>query len=108
GLAAWRLCRSVPRRLPVHRRRALFDYLGMPFLAAGAGALMLVLAWGGNLFPWASPPILALAAAAAAALALFASWERKAPDPLLPLHLFANPVFRSAGSIIFFAAMAMM
>src|SRR5262249_13456842 len=74
----------------------------------GVGALMLVLAWGGNMLAWTSPVLLLLAAGAIAALALFAWWERKAPEPLLPLHLFRNPVFRSAGGIIFFASMAMM
>ncbi|HEY7608834.1 MAG TPA: MDR family MFS transporter [Alphaproteobacteria bacterium] len=108
GLAALALCRYALRHLPVHRHQARIDYIGAALLTAGVGALMLVLAWGGNLFPWASPEIFGLAAGALVALALFAWWERRAPEPLLPLHLFANPVFRSAGGIIFFAAMAMM
>jgi EmrB/QacA subfamily drug resistance transporter len=108
GLAALALCRFALRRLPVHRQRARIDYAGALLLTLGVGALMLVLAWGGNLFAWTSAAIFGLAALSLAALAAFAWWERKAPEPLLPLHLFANPVFRSAGGIIFFAAMAMM
>ncbi|MBL8664700.1 MAG: MFS transporter [Candidatus Odyssella sp.] len=108
GLAALALCHFALRRLPVHRHRARIDYAGALLLTLGVGALMLVLAWGGNLFAWASPEIFGLAALSLAALAVFAWWERRAPEPLLPLHLFANPVFRSAGGIIFFAAMAMM
>lgn len=108
GAAALALCRYALRRLPVRRHQARIDYAGALLLTGGVGALMLVLAWGGNLFAWASPAILGLGAGAAVFLAVFAWWERKTPEPLLPLHLFANPVFRSAGGIIFFAAMAMM
>jgi MFS family permease len=108
GLAALALCRFALRRLPVHRHRARIDYAGALLLTCGVGALMLVLAWGGNLFAWASPEIFGLAALSLSTLAVFAWWQRKAPEPLLPLHLFSNPVFRSAGGIIFFAAMAMM
>ena len=108
GLAALALCRFALRRLPVRRQRARIDFIGALLLAAGVCAFMLTLAWGGNLFPWASPEIALLAAGALAALVTFVWWERRAPEPLLPLHLFANPVFRSSGSIIFFAAMAMM
>jgi EmrB/QacA subfamily drug resistance transporter len=108
GLAALVLCRFALRRLPVRRTKARIDYVGALLLAGGVGALMLLLAWGGNLFAWASPMIVALGAVALALLALFAWWERRAPEPLFPLYLFANTVFRSAGGIIFFAAMAMM
>jgi EmrB/QacA subfamily drug resistance transporter len=108
GLAALALCRFALRRLPVHRHRARIDYAGALLLTCGVGALMLVLAWGGNLFAWASPEIFGLAALSLSTLAVFAWWQRKTPEPLLPLHLFSNPVFRSAGGIIFFAAMAMM
>jgi EmrB/QacA subfamily drug resistance transporter len=108
GLAALALCRYALRRLPVRRQKARIDFVGAALLTLGVGALMLVLAWGGNLLAWTSPAIAALAAGALAALAVFAWWERKAPEPLLPLHLFSNPVFRSAGGIIFFSAMAMM
>lgn len=108
GLAALALCRYALRRLPVHRQSARIDYLGAALLTLGVGALMLVLAWGGNLFAWTSPAIFALGAGSLAALALFAWWERKAPEPLLPLHLFRIPAFRAGGILIFFAAMAMM
>ncbi len=108
GLAALALCRYALRRLPVHRHRARIDVPGALLLTIGVGSLMLLMAWGGNLFPWASPQIIGLAALSLTALGLFAWWERKAPEPLMPLYLFANPVFRSAGGIIFFAAMAMM
>lgn len=108
GLAALALCRYALRRLPVRRQKARIDFVGAALLTLGVGALMLVLAWGGNLLAWTSPALFGLAAVSLVALALFAWWERKAPEPLLPLHLFVNPVFRSAGGIIFFSAMAMM
>ena len=74
GLAALALCHFALRRLPVHRHRARIDYAGALLLTLGVGALMLVLAWGGNLFAWASPEIFGLAALSLAALAVFAWW----------------------------------
>jgi len=108
GLAALALCRYALRHLPVHRRKARIDYIGAVLLTGGIGALLLLVAWAGNLFAWTSLPALGLGAGALILLALFALWERRAPDPLLPLQLFSNPVFRAAGAIIFFAVMAML
>ncbi|MCW5770417.1 MAG: MFS transporter [Rhodospirillaceae bacterium] len=108
GLAALVLCRYALRRLPVRRHKARIDYLGALLLTGGVAALLLLLAWGGNTFAWTSPVILGLGALAIALLVVFAGWEMRAPDPLLPPQLFANRVFRAASIVIFFSTMAML
>ena len=49
----------------------------------------------------------ALTALAVGLLIEFARWERHAPEPLLPLRLFANRMFRAAAVSGFLAGMAM-
>jgi Na+/melibiose symporter-like transporter len=68
-------------------------------MAAGTAALLLLLAWGGQEFPWASA---ASAGMAALVLALFVAFiwrERRAVDPLIRLGLFRNPVFARGVSV---------
>ena len=48
-----------------------------------------------------------LAAVSIGLLVEFARWERRAPEPLLPLRLFANRMFRAAAVSGFLAGMAM-
>jgi EmrB/QacA subfamily drug resistance transporter len=108
GLAALALCRYALRHLPVHRHQTRIDYVGALLLACGLASLLLLLAWGGNVFPWMSPEIVGLGLGTAVAFAAFAFWEMKTPDPLLPPSLLGNGVFRVAGVLIFFAVMAMM
>ena len=53
-----------------HRRRKV-DWLGGALLMASAIAILLVLTWGGHRYPWSSPRILAMIAAAVAMLTIF-------------------------------------
>ncbi|GAA4509739.1 MFS transporter [Actinoallomurus oryzae] len=51
---------------------------------------------------WASPPVAAALATAVACGVFFVWWERRVSEPLLPMRLFARPVF-SAASVAGFA-----
>jgi len=108
GLAALALCHFALRNLRVERRKVKIDYAGALFLVGGVGALMVALVSGGNTLAWTSPLLIAIAGGGVALLVLLAICEQRAPDPILPPQLFANPVFRAASIIIFFAVMAMM
>ena len=55
--------------------------------------MLLAGSWGGTQYPWASPQILGLAAAALVLGALTVAQERRAAEPILPLGLFTNRVF---------------
>jgi EmrB/QacA subfamily drug resistance transporter len=83
------------------------DYTGAALLTAGTICLLLLLSWGGALFPWLSAVILGLAAAVALFSGLLIRQERRAPEPILPMHLFANPVFVISVIVIGLNAMAL-
>jgi len=78
---------------PVQRVHHTIDYLGSALMAAGVSCLILITTWGGNDYAWGSPQIVGLAIGAVVMLGLFLLVETRAPEPLVPLHLFANSVF---------------
>jgi EmrB/QacA subfamily drug resistance transporter len=84
------------------------DYTGGAFLTCGTVSLLLFLSWGGSVYPWLSPAILALAAVASLFYGLLFRQERRAREPILPPHLFTNRVFVVGVSVIGLNAMALM
>jgi EmrB/QacA subfamily drug resistance transporter len=82
------------------------DYLGASVLSAAVVALILMLTWGGTEYAWNSPTIVLLGVASVALFAIFIAVERRASEPIVPLHLFGNKVFRiafSTGALVGFA-----
>jgi EmrB/QacA subfamily drug resistance transporter len=98
GIAAL-IVTSVVLRIPFRRQRRRIDYPGSLLLVAAVGCVVTATTWGGTTFPWGSVPIIGLAAATVALLALFVAWEARASEPILPLHLFRNPIFTVAVAI---------
>jgi EmrB/QacA subfamily drug resistance transporter len=82
------------------------DYLGALLVVLTAAAALLALTLGGTRHPWDSSLIVGLFAGSAAALAIFIWVERRASAPILPLHLFAIPTFRTAALGSFVMSMA--
>ena len=78
-------------------REAKFDFAGALMLCVAASALLYAVTVGGKTYPWASPQIAALFVASAVATVLFIVIERRAADPVLPLHMFRERIF--AGGI---------
>jgi EmrB/QacA subfamily drug resistance transporter len=81
----------IPRflHLPhVPRGRVRLDVLGTALLALGSTAFVLLTTWAGTDYAWSSPRILGLAGAALVLGVLFVLVERRAPEPIIPLHLF--------------------
>jgi EmrB/QacA subfamily drug resistance transporter len=83
------------------------DYGGAAFMTGGTVSLLLLLSWGGSVYPWLSPTILGLAAGAALFYSLLFRHEHRAAEPILPPRLFANKVFVVAVSVIGLNAMAL-
>jgi EmrB/QacA subfamily drug resistance transporter len=82
------------------------DYLGSAVLSAAVVCLVLALTWGGVNYGWTSTTIITLFVATVALLAAFVQVEKRAVEPLVPLHLFRNQVFRvsfGTGAMIGFA-----
>ena len=84
-------------KLPYRRLDQPIDYLGSALMVAGVSCLLLLTAWGGSEYDWLSPTIIGLAIAGAVLLGLFVLQETRAPEPLMPLRLFARRAF-SLGS----------
>ncbi|KKZ70726.1 MFS transporter [Streptomyces showdoensis] len=84
---------AVVLKLPKPAARARFDVLGALLLAAASTCLVLLTSWGGTRYAWDSRAVLGLGCGALVAAALFLVVERFAPEPLIPLRLFRDPVF---------------
>jgi EmrB/QacA subfamily drug resistance transporter len=89
------------------RRHHTIDYLGAALLAAFATCVVLATSWGGTTYPWSSPVIIGLFAAAVVLLGLWYLSARSAAEPVLPLRLFRNPVFTVSSAISLVAGFAM-
>jgi MFS family permease len=103
GVALLVITLTMPRRAPLTEHA--IDWLGAGILAAGTGALLLGLVWGGRQYSWGSGHVLSALASSAALLALFAFVERRAPEPILPFDVLRNPIV--AGSVACMALVGM-
>jgi EmrB/QacA subfamily drug resistance transporter len=74
------------------------DYRGMALLSASLTAALLVMTWGGTTYAWDSVEIVTLGILSVTLLLGFVAVERRAADPIIPLHLFRERVF-SLGSV---------
>jgi EmrB/QacA subfamily drug resistance transporter len=83
------------------------DYMGTAVLSLAATSLILLTSLGGTTYPWASLPIYILGVGGVALIVLFAFVERRAKEPVLPLHLFKTRVFSSTSIVGFIVGFAM-
>jgi EmrB/QacA subfamily drug resistance transporter len=99
----------VSTRLHLHtpHTRHRIDVAGTALLSGGVGALILLTTWGGSEYAWGSSTIVGLGIAGVVLLAIFVWWERRAAEPILPLHLFRSSVFSVANAMGFTIGMAM-
>jgi EmrB/QacA subfamily drug resistance transporter len=89
-------------------KRVVIDYAGILFVGLGASGLTLATSWGGGTYAWSSPMIIGLFAASAAALAVFVWVETRVAEPILPIRLFASPVFTVCCILGFVVGFAML
>jgi EmrB/QacA subfamily drug resistance transporter len=95
----------LPGRLS--RTRHAIDYAGTALIGGSAVCLVLLTSLGGSTFAWGSFPIVLLGVLAVACAAGFVLVERRAAEPVMPLHLFRNRVFTSASVVGFAVGFAM-
>ncbi|GAA4833979.1 MDR family MFS transporter [Saccharopolyspora rosea] len=91
-------------RLPRPDKRLPVDFAGAALLAGASVCLVLATSWSGTV-PAVS------AALGAGAVVLLVGWflaERRAADPVVPLELFADPVFSFGGAISLLVGAAML
>jgi EmrB/QacA subfamily drug resistance transporter len=99
------LAASLPR--VSERVRHSIDYVGTVLLAVGLSAIVLLTTLGGNTYAWDSAQIVGLGVVGVAAILAFLLAESRAAEPILPLHLFRNSVFRVTGAIGFVIGFAL-
>jgi EmrB/QacA subfamily drug resistance transporter len=99
----------VASQVPGHLSRIhhQIDYLGVVVLSLAATSLILLTSLGGTTYPWKSAPIYILGVAGALLIVLFVFVERRAPEPVLPLHLFKTRVFTMTSIVGFIVGFAM-
>ena len=85
----------------------VIDYLGTLVLSAAATSLILLTSLGGTTYPWKSAPIYILGAAGIVLIGLFVLVERRAVEPVLPLHLFRLRTFSTTSIVGFIVGFAM-
>ncbi|MDO3636203.1 MDR family MFS transporter [Mycolicibacterium sp. KC 300] len=88
--------------------RPAIDYAGIVLVGLGASGLTLATSWGGGEYAWGSPVIIGLFVGSAVALAAFVWAERRAAEPILPMRLFASPVFTVCCVLSFIVGFAML
>ena len=105
AIALFVVASQVPGHLSkIHHQ---IDYLGVIVLSAAATALILLTSLGGTTYPWASAPIYILGVAGALLIVAFVFVERRAAEPVLPLHLFKTRVFATTSIVGFIVGFAM-
>ncbi len=105
GLALLVIWITMPRRRDVRPRS--IDWLGAFVLALGTTALLLGLVWGGRQYAWGSVHVVAALLAATVLLVVFAFWERRVDEPILPFDVLRNPIVLSSILCMGLVGMAM-
>jgi EmrB/QacA subfamily drug resistance transporter len=93
--------------LPVHKSQHRIDYLGSALMAASSISLILASVWAGVKYTWGSPQIIGLLTAFVVLAVAFILHERRAKEPIMPLHLFKNDIFSVSVALSILAGIAM-
>jgi EmrB/QacA subfamily drug resistance transporter len=99
----------VAIQVPGHMRRVhhVIDYLGTATLVLATTSLVLFTSLGGTTYRWGSAPIIGFGVGGAVLVVVFAIVERRAVEPVLPLHLFSIRTFSVANLVGFIVGFAM-
>lgn len=88
-------------KLPYRRISHSIDWSGSVLLTSGLALFVLLATLGGNEIRWGSSLSISAAVGIVVIAVLFIRRERRAPEPVLPLRLFANRIMRAAAGINF-------
>jgi EmrB/QacA subfamily drug resistance transporter len=98
--------RFFPNIRPEQRKHRI-DYLGIILLLIAVTCLILGLSWGGGPYAWSSPQVLTMLVVAGVATMAFVAVELRAPEPIMPLTIYRNPIVAIAMMAVFFAGFGM-
>jgi EmrB/QacA subfamily drug resistance transporter len=99
----------VAAQVPGQLRRVhhVIDYLGTAVLVLAVSCLVLFTSLGGTTYRWGSAAIIALGIAGGVLVVIFVFVERRAVEPVLPLHLFSIRAFSVTSAVGFIVGFAM-
>ncbi|MFD6176026.1 MULTISPECIES: MDR family MFS transporter [unclassified Isoptericola] len=106
GIVALLVVASVLPHIEAGKKPRI-DYAGIILLATVSTAIVLVTSLGGTTWAWDSVAVWAMIAAAVLGVVAFVVVERRAPEPVLPLHLFRSKVFTVSAIVGFVVGFAM-
>ncbi|MEU6083990.1 MDR family MFS transporter [Streptomyces sp. NPDC047108] len=89
-------------RIAPASQKPVIDYLGIFLVATFSVALVLVLTWGGVVFPWISAPVVGLIALCLVLLPVIWRLESRTTSPVLPVRVLCRRAFIVPGMISFF------
>ena len=72
------------------------DYPGIVLLLLAIVPAMLGLSWGGSQYEWSSPQVVGVLTLAAASAVAFVIVEMRAAEPIMPLHIYRDPIIAVA------------
>ncbi len=101
AVALWILTTRLPNTGAQGSGERRIDWSGAALILAAFVPLLLALSWGGHQFAWGSPVIVAMIGGAVAALVLLVVTSRGRPHAVVPLDLFAEPVFARGNLALF-------
>ncbi|ACJ34682.1 Permease of the major facilitator superfamily [Anoxybacillus flavithermus WK1] len=87
--------------------RVKLDLAGMFTMVVAVVSLSLALTFGGDKYDWLSWQIISLLASSVVFFRLFVFVERKAEEPIMPIHLLKNKTFVVLNSVGFFMSVGM-
>jgi MFS family permease len=108
GAAAFAATYFQLRRLPRPGKRPRIDWLGALLILLSCTPVLIGITLVQRAGRWAAPEAWGCFALGAVFLAGLIAQERVAPQPMLPLHLFRNGIFRTAIAVTGLASMVMM
>ncbi len=91
----------------VQHRKHSIDYAGVVSLSISVVSLLLLTVWGGSTYAWNTPQIIGLGILGLLSAGIFVLVERSAKEPLMPLSLFRNSIFRVSSLLSLVSGLAM-
>ncbi len=108
AVALWILFNRLPNTGGQVDGERRIDWTGSALILLTFVPLLLALSWGGHAYAWGSPVIVAMLGLAAAGLVVLLIVSRGKDHAVVPLGLFANPVFARGNLALFIVNVAFM
>jgi EmrB/QacA subfamily drug resistance transporter len=94
-------------KLPGRKVKHRIDYAGGTLLGVVSTAIILLATWGGTEYRWGSWEIIGLLLIAVVAFLAFLAVERRAAEPMLPLHVFKSRNFSVTMAMTFLVGLGL-